>query len=91
MYEPQRGIGKIVDGAYRSEPAYTIASKKRTPVDAGGHSPGPIYEQPPPLGRKQPTTDTRSAPKVTFARHSRWAAHEAELRRNSVPGPASYG
>ena len=90
IYDVPRGIGKQPDSAVRSEPVYTIASKARTPVEAGNDAPGPIYHLPTAIERQ---VDARksSAPRPTFSRYSRWAAHEAELKRNSVPGPGHYG
>ena len=55
-----------------------------------GEGVGPIYDLPRAIA-KQVDGHRQSAPCPSFTRHSRWAAHEAELRRNTVPGPGYYG
>ena len=39
---------------------------------------------------KQRSSRHATGPRVTFSRASRWASHERELERNSVPGPGAY-
>ena len=39
---------------------------------------------------KQVSSRMDTRPRSAFSRSSRWAAYEAELRRNTVPGPGSY-
>ena len=137
--------GKQPDGRKADPPSYSISSAARAPVEAGGHSPGPIYRVPPTVGPQpngrysnapraqfgastrairekifisreheatsMPTTPTpgpaapyqldqaigkqrnsryATGPRVTFSRASRWAHHEREMARNSVPGPGAY-
>ena len=43
------------------------------------------------LGEREPETKRRTSPRVAFSKANRWAAHERELQRNSVPGPGAYG
>jgi hypothetical protein len=90
IYNVPRGIGKQPDDRVRSEPAYTIAGRSRTPVEPGLQSPGAIYNLPSAIER-QVDGHKKSAPRPSFSRHSRWAQYEAELKRNSVPGPGAYG
>ena len=57
-----------------------------------GHaSPGPAapYKLQAAVG-KQVTSKYATRPKTAFAKCDRWAAYEANLRRNNVPGPGSY-
>ena len=89
-YEPPRGMGKQPDSGFRSEPSYGIAGRARVPMDPGKNSPGPIYNLPSSL-EKQVASSKRAAPRPSFTRTSRWADHEAELRKNTVPGPGYYG
>ena len=55
-------------------------------------TPGPAgaYFLDPALG-KQGNSRKKTSPRTSFAKTSRWAAHERELARNTVPGPGSYG
>jgi hypothetical protein len=57
----------------------------------GRGSPGPAapYQLQAAVG-KQVTSKYATRPKTAFAKSDRWAAYEANLRRNNVPGPGSY-
>jgi len=90
QYNIQGGLGRQVSAAFRTEPRVVIATKARPPVDAGTDSPGPIYEFPSAFSR-QPLARQKSAPVASFSKYSRWADHEREARKNSVPGPGYYG
>ena len=94
-YNAARGIGKIPDSGFRTMPAYTLQSNARPPVEAGGHSPGPIYNLPSSLDKQvasnRRAAAARSAPKATFSKFSRWAHIEKEAKKNTVPGPGAYG
>jgi hypothetical protein len=91
IYPLPRGIGKQPDHL-RSEPAYSMASPNRMPAEEGGKlSPGPIYESGSSLGAKQASSRNRRGARPTFGNEDRWAKHEAELRRNTIPAPGHYG
>ena len=57
----------------------------------GRGSPGPAapYQLQAAVG-KQVTSKYSTRPKTAFAKSDRWAAYDANLRRNNVPGPGSY-
>lgn len=90
IYKVPRGLGRQPDSAFRSEPILSFAGAARTPIDPGTHSPGPVYNLPSAI-EKQVSGHKASAPRPSFSRHSRWAANEAEMKRNTVPGPGHYG
>ena len=78
-------------------PAYNLifprlASKSRVPVDAGGHSPGPIYHLPAALDRQvvsKRMAEGKSAARVSFGKASRF--DNPSRRQDVVPGPGAYG
>ena len=77
---------------HATHPAWRLRGKERAGVpEPGQHSPGAIYDPPPPLGKPQVDAQKPSAPKMSFNKFSRWAGHEKELATNSVPGPGHYG
>ena len=89
-YPVPRGIGRLPD--IKSEPAFSMAGPSRPPAEETGKlSPGPIYESGSPLGGNQASSRNRRGARSVFGKESRWAAHEAELRRNTVPAPGHYG
>ena len=102
-YDLKRGIGKpqAVGDPIRSEPAFSIAADNRLPVEAGLDSPGCIYNLPSAVGAQvadcggvhgvRPNGAKPSAPKACMAAFDRWHNINAELKRNSVPGPGHYG
>lgn len=91
-YDKPRGCGQQQpDSKQRSEPSWRFGSTARTPVGAGGDSPGPAVYNMPSANGPQPNARKRSSPVVSFSRYSRWADHEREQRKNSVPGPGHYG
>ena len=55
-------------------------------------TPGPAgpYQMNPAIG-KQADGKHKTSPRCAFTKTSRWAAHEREMARNTVPGPGSYG
>lgn len=55
----------------------------------GTQSTNKWYTLPSGLG-KQVSSKLDTRPRSAFSRASRWAHHEAELKRNTVPGPGSY-
>ena len=79
------------DGAIRTEPKWTIATKSRDQAAGVDNSPGPIYDLPPAAVERQVAGHKKSAPRPMFSRYSRWAKLEKELRSNTVPGPGHYG
>ena len=94
-YDIKGGVGQDEPSArFRSEPQWKMGGRARVPVEAGGHSPGPIYNLPTALEKQvvsKSRSEGKSAPRVSMGRQSRWASHEEELKRNSVPGPGAYG
>ena len=94
FYNGPRGMGTHVDSGFRTEPTWSMSSKARTPVEAGGDAPGAIYKLPGALERqpaRMGSSQNRSAPRPSFSRNSRWAHYESEQKRNTVPGPGRYG
>ena len=87
IYPVPRAIGKQPD--IPSAPTYSMGGPNRMP-DAVDISPGPIYD-PPSAVSKQASSTKHSAPRPSFTKADRWAAHNAELRKNTVPGPGAYG
>jgi len=55
----------------------------------GMHSPARWYDLGGSIG-KQVSSKNDTRPRTAFTRRSRWAEHENELKRNSVPGPGAY-
>jgi len=90
IYPVPRGLGKQPDSTFRSEPAWRMTGRTALPVEAGGASPGPIYELPRALDR-QVSGHKPSAPRPSFTKEDRWHQYHQELKRNTVPGPGSYG
>lgn len=67
--------------------------KARIPAEeAGKETSGCPLAYGPETGKeKTGSSKRRAAPKPSFTKSNRWAAHEAELRKNTVPGPGAYG
>ena len=58
--------GKQPDGRRIDPPSWSFSSASRTPVEAGGHSPGPVYETPAAIG-PQPNGQIPNAPKFSIS------------------------
>ena len=78
------------EAASRSE-GVGLAGRARIPLDAGDASPGAIYDIPSGVSPHQVSSTKRGAAVASFSRSNRWAAHEKQLKSNTVPGPGHYG
>ena len=89
-YELQSTVDpKQVHSTAQNPPAWVFGSAKRTPVEAGLHSPGPNYTLPQSVG-PQVDSKMRENPAAPFSRESRWRRYEKEASSNSTPGPGAY-
>ena len=86
VYEVLRGIGKIPDSRFKSEPVWGMRTKARPPVDAGDDSPGPCVYDPP---QKRLSGAGRFSKGARFAEHDR--AVKRAQRGEYQPGPGTYG
>lgn len=105
IYKVPAAVGPQPDGRIPNSPRYGLGASTRDTralvflgqeyqVGAAPNTPTPgpaaLYYLDPGVG-KQARAHKKTSPRVSFSRASRWAGHEAEAKRNTVPGPGHYG
>ena len=105
VYKVRPSIGPCPDGKFANAPLYGFGASTREirakvfisqehnlGVAPFVPTPGPAapYALNPGIGN-QVRSNKRTSPRVSFAKYSRWADHERELKKNTVPGPGAYG
>ena len=105
VYNIPPAIGPQPDGRIPNAPRYGMGASTREvrskvfmtkELMEGGPpnvpTPGPAgpYHLTPAIG-KQVDGKKATSPRCMFSKTSRWAAHEREIARNTVPGPGHYG
>ena len=105
FYNLPAAVGPQPDGKIANAPVYGFGTSTREirarTFISQEHNMGsaPFVPTPGPAGPyklanslgNQPSSRKATSPRVSFAKQSRWAAHERELARNTVPGPGAYG
>lgn len=89
IYPVARGIGKMADSRFRTEPSWNLAGRARIPSEPLSPGPG-SHEALTAIGR-QVDGHKASAPKRSFTKSDRWAQHDTEQAKHPVPGPGYYG
>ena len=105
VYKITPAVGPQPDSQIKNMPLYSFGASTREvrervfisqehnegmPPSCPTPGPANSYQLDSALG-KQNSARKKTSPRVSFSQASRWAAHERELARNTVPGPGAYG